>query len=178
MKKVLFIAIVVLFMLTMVLAQITTQPKEPKQEPLKPMSSLVLPKNEAQEKEFGKWQQLYGITEKTHVYYNLALLIKVADQHGRTINSNREYIYMVLAADDPNSLASMVVADHNSIGELVKENTELRNIIKELTARIDKLENNAVVDAVQSIRTGKIAVTNLDGLERFICKVDPNDPNK
>ncbi len=145
MKKVLFIVIMVLCTLTMGRSPITTEPRatKPEQGPRKPMSSLVLPKNEVQEKEFGKWQQLYGFSESAHIYYNLALLIKVADQHGRTINTNREYIYMVLAQDDPNSLASMVVADHNSIDVLIKENAELKSRITAIELRL-KLFNDKI----------------------------------
>lgn len=138
MKKVLFITVVAC-MTAMGYAQMTIKPRAPKQpapaQAPKNMSALVLPKTAAQKKEFIQWQQLYGFTEYSHIYYNLAVLLNIADQHGTTISNNRDYVYMILAQDDPNSLASMVV--------------ESRRVIKELEKRIEALEKPTESTATQ-----------------------------
>ena len=132
-------------------AQITTQPRtaKPGQATVaKSMGSMVLPKTEAQKKEFVQWQQLYGFTEHSHIYYNLAVLLSIADQHGTIINRNRGYISVILEANDPNSLVSVVMANHNAIELLVKENEKLTKQIEELKAEQTTDPNKISIDDV------------------------------
>ena len=138
MSKFRFIIVACVLLMTICIAsgaQVTTDPKTVAAKQL-PMAARVLPKNEAQKKEFAGWQQLYGYGQDSHIYYNLAVIIAGTDQHGQIINRNVSYINMILAADDPNSLASMVVRNHNTINSLAEENALLQNRLSESLAAI------------------------------------------
>ena len=157
MRKLLWIIAIVVVLVTTGYGQITTEPKqavEVKQSPApKPMGALVLPKTDAQKKEFVTWQQVYGFNDLSHVYYNLVMLLNIIDQHGKLINTNRQYIGMIFAVDDPNSLVSTVVADHNSIDALKDENAELKKTIADLTKRVEVLEKLPVIEIKEGIIT-------------------------
>lgn len=172
MSKALFRFIILSCVVSMTLcvvspAQVTTKPTTPQVKQV-PMGARVLPKNEAQKKEFAQWQQLYGYGQDSHTYYNLAVLIAGTDQHGKIINRNISYINMILAADDPNSLASMVVKNHNAINALAEENAELRTIINVLSRQQDP--NGADAALIRGI------LYRLDALERLTRFMPERDP--
>ena len=190
MKKVLLIAVVAVVFLANVRtqAQITGRPQVVKPAPpaSKPMGARVLPITTAQKREFIAWQQLYGFTEEAHIYYNIAVLLTIADQHGTTINNNREYIGMILSQEDPNSLASLVVADHNSIKTLTEKQEKRNARVKELayTIGLELGELRARVDALEeqiadSHKPDKFTEAEEEALEIALkALVEPKEPAK
>ena len=104
-----------------------------------PMRLRVLPKTAGQAREFEYWKGWYGTSDLTQVYYNIAVLMSIIDNHGATINENRELNRRTLSPSDPNSLASMVVKNRNFVGELIMQNATLKR-------RVAALENSAAVE--------------------------------
>ncbi len=151
-----------------------------KQAPAKtPMGALVLPATDSQKREFAAWQQLYGYSETSHIYYNLALLIKIINQQGTTINNGREYINMIISQVDPNSLASMVVATSEAVEILTIRNAELQERILQLEKR-PEIITETTADPNSSVELIGIDVDGADEPNSIV--VEPNevsgDPNE
>ncbi len=183
MKKALCIlAVVVCITNLLPAAQITTTPRaaQPAAKQVQPpMGAMVLPKTDIQKREFSQWQRLYGFNEDSHIYYNLAVLLKIADQHGLMINSDRQYINMIFNDKDPNSLASLVVDHDNAITELMKENTELKKRLDELEAKdpnelsVDAALIRGVLDRLNRLETAKMEQESRTlALEMRIAKLE------
>ncbi len=181
MKKALLILAVMAACLSPVLgARVTTQPRAaaaPAATATPSMGAMVLPQTDSQKREFAQWQQIYGYGEESHIYYNLAILVKIANQHGQMINSDRQYINMIFNDADPNSLASVVVAQDSAVRELTKENAELKKRVAELEANdpnevlIDPSLIRGVLDRLNRLenRPGIVWDPNV-----VLC-VDPNE---
>jgi hypothetical protein len=117
-------------MLTLVMLMMVTAgcQEETNQAPgVKPISSWVLPKTAEQEVEFAKWKEVYGDNEKTLMHYNIAVLSKIIDQHGRIINTNSGLIFMTLTDTDPNSVASVTVSNREQISDIRSQISEIRD---------------------------------------------------
>lgn len=156
MKKIIII-VLMLLLCAVASAKITSVPKPVKQtSQVVPMGAKVLPKNEAQRQDFARWQQLYGFTEEAHIYYNLTLLISVADGQGESIKRNNDFVNMIMSQEDPNSLASVVVENRRIIKFLVKENAELRKQLLPVDRNAGK---SGKVDKTTE-KARKVTVTN------------------
>lgn len=183
MRKVLWVLVIMVAWAMCIAAEaarVTTGPRAAKpvakQAPApKPMGALILPQTEAQKKEFAQWQQVYGFNENSHIYYNLALLVKIADQHGQMINSGNKYIDVIFDSTDPNSLASLVVAHDNAIKKLMEENAELKKQLAEFRYVI----NGTIGTINESIAELGKAVRGFEKQPSIVA--DPNvviDPNE
>ncbi len=181
MKKALLILAVMAACLSPVLgARVTTQPRaaKPAATATPSMGAMVLPQTDSQKREFAQWQQIYGYGEESHIYYNLAILVKIANQHGQMINSDRQYINMIFNDADPNSLASVVVAQDNAVRELTKENAEMKKRVAEQQSRILALETKQTIDPNEMLIDAALVrgiLYRLDALEkRSQIIIDPD----
>lgn len=183
MKKVLFIAVVAC-MAAMTYAQMTIKPRATKQpastQAPRNMSALVLPKTAAQKREFIQWQQIYGFTEYSHIYYNLAVLLNIADKQEATINNNRNYVYMIIDQLDPNSLASMVVESNRVINILEKR---IEALEKRLTLPTESTAAQSAGEkqGVKPEKGSPVPPKSTQGKPEVAVIIDPNsepnDPN-
>ena len=107
-------------------------PEIPAEQRIKPLRARVLPLTEGQKREFANWQATYGYNDVTQSFYNIAVLLNIADQHGELINRNRDMLFMIMAADDPNSLASLAVLNNRMINMLIERNIKLKKRVREL----------------------------------------------
>ena len=137
MKKVLLLAaFIVLIVLTGFQESVQSGPS------YRPLETLLLPRTQAQSEEIAEWYGAYGKSRQTQLYYNMTQSLRLIDQHGRVINTNRQLINMIVSMADPNSLARAVVTNRQILQALVKARERERQQINKLTARVRELEKN------------------------------------
>jgi len=107
--------------------------------------SRVLPINDRQKAEFSAWQKKYGFSESSHIYYNIAMLMAIADRQADRVN-------MVISRADPNSLANLVVENHKQIDRLQAQIDELTKMVT-MSVDPNQLDPNTNTVSIPAIGT-------------------------